>query len=98
MATRSGSTGQTGRPPSPLPALLAPSIDTVSGRRTHCLGLRPNGFGSGSGFPQDIDNSLFRQHFSNGIMIFKKGLSIAEMDTVGQYLARRFDATWADAS
>lgn len=78
-------------------AIAPPSLDSIA-RRAHFLGMRPGPFGSGSGFPQDAESSITRQHFSNAGMIFKQGLSLSEMDVVGDYLARRYDCVWEPAT
>ena len=79
-------------------APIAPaSIDTTP-RGTHVLSFRPGPFGSGPGDPQHIDANLERQHMSNALMVFKRGLSFAEMNVVGNYLSLRYDVPWATVS
>ena len=72
----------------------ASSLDTEA-RPTQVLHFVGNTFGPGGGYDQQIDVNLDRQHFSNEILIFQRAITDDELDTVGEYLAARYNLSWA---
>lgn len=69
------------------------SIDATA-RSTEVLTYESNSFGFGQGHAQQIDHNIERQCMSNHLSIYKRALTDAEMDIVGQQLADKYNLTW----
>lgn len=76
-------------------ATPAASIATTP-RDTRMMQYMSNGFGGGSGLPQEIDFNLDRQCFSDDGLIYKRALTNTELNVIGAQMAVRYDIPWEE--